>query len=104
MTTTTPNTVPGGSPNTTGTSNAATKTKAKATLDAKAEKKKRRKKNKNKKKKNNNNNQTRYNGLVLEGIMKDVTISPGSSARMTSDFRLFKKLGAAYAAAKGYEH
>ena len=36
--------------------------------------------------------------------MKEVTISPGLSAKMTSDFRIFKKSAAAYAAAKGYKH
>ena len=56
------------------------------------------------KKKKDNNNQTIYDGLVTDGIMKGMTISPGSSARITSDFRLYKKLGAAYAAAKGYKH
>ena len=36
--------------------------------------------------------------------MKGVTISLGSSARMTSDFRNYKKSGAAYALAKDYKH
>ena len=36
--------------------------------------------------------------------MKGVTISSGSSARMTSDFRNYKKSAATYAAEKGYEY
>ena len=36
--------------------------------------------------------------------MKDVAISPGSSARITSDFRILKKSAAAYATAKSYGH
>ena len=41
---------------------------------------------------------------INEGIMKGITISPGSSATMTSDYMNFKKSAAAYAAAKGYKH
>ena len=36
--------------------------------------------------------------------MKEVTISPGLSAKMTSDFRIFEKSAAAYATAKDYKH
>ena len=36
--------------------------------------------------------------------MQGVTISLGSSVIMTSDFMNYKKLGAAYVAAKGYKH
>ena len=36
--------------------------------------------------------------------MKDVTILPRLSARMTSDFKNFKKLTVTYIAAKGYKH
>ena len=69
-----------------------------------------RKKEKNKKQKatkkesKNNNNHIKFDGLITNGIMKGVTISPGSSARITSDFRNYKKAAAAYAAAKGYKH
>ena len=56
------------------------------------------------KKKNNNNNQTRYEEFETDCIIKGVTISPGSSGHMTSDFRILKKSGAAYVVAKGYKH
>ena len=36
--------------------------------------------------------------------MKGVTISTGTSATMTSDFRRMKKASAVYAASKGWEH
>ena len=65
-------------------------------------KKKKRKKNKNRNK--NNNNYMKFDGLITDGIMKGMTISPGSSARMTSDFRSYKKSSAEHAAVKGYKH
>ena len=46
----------------------------------------------------------KHKGLITEGIMKGVTISPGSSASMATEFRKFRKSAAAYAVAKGYEH
>ena len=45
-----------------------------------------------------------HKGLITKGIMKDVTISPGSSASMKTEFWKFRKSVAAYAAVKGYEH
>ena len=107
MTTTTPSTGQArSSPNKNGDNNADTSARAKAKLEAKKEKQKRkRQKEKDKKKDNNNNNNyVKHDGLITEGIMKGVTISPGSSASMTTDFRKFRKSAAAYAAAKGHEH
>ena len=46
----------------------------------------------------------KFDGLIMDGIMKEVTLLPGSSANMTSDFMNFKKSAAAYTAAKGYEY
>ena len=63
-----------------------------------------REKRKERRKKKNNNNYMKLDGLINEGIMKEVTISPGSSATMASDYRNFKKSAAAYAAAKGYTY
>ena len=101
MTTTIPTTGPKGSPNKTGTDDAAAKTKAKAVLEAKAKKKERRKgvwKRNRKKKNNNNSNHMRHDGLITDGIMKGVIISPGDSAGMTTDFRTFKKSAATFRA------
>ena len=53
---------------------------------------------------NDNNNHVRFDRLITEGIMKGMTVSSGSSASMTSDFRNFKKSAAAYAVAKDHEH
>ena len=106
MTTTTPNAgQTRRSPNKNGDNDVDTSAKAKAKLEANKEKKKKRKqKEKESKKDNNNNNYVRFDGLITEGIMKGVTVSPGSSASMTTDFRNFKKSAAAYAVAKGYGH
>ena len=73
-------------------------------LEAKAEKKKKKKRKENKNKNKNNNNYTRFDGLITDGIMKGVTISPGLSTTMISDFRNYKKSAAAYATAKDYKH
>ena len=101
MTTTPPNT----SPSKTGTDDAAAKVTAKAALEAKAKKNEKRKKNKkNKPNNNNNNNQVKCDGLITDGILKDVTITPGSNARMAADYRKYKKSAGAYAAWKGYEY
>ena len=94
MTTTTPNAAQDGrSPNKNGDNNADASAKAKAKFEAKKEKQERkRQKEKDKKKDNNNNNNyVKHDGLITEGIMKGVTISPGSSASMTTDFRNFRK-------------
>ena len=87
------------------------KAKAKATSEAKKEKKKlkeklrkqtnREKKNNNN---NNNNNHVKFDGLITEGVKKGVTISTGTSATMTYDFRRMKKTSAVYTASKGWEH
>ena len=90
MTTPPPTTGPGSNPNTTGANNAEAKTFTKTKLEANKEKKKRRKQ-REKYNNNNNNNYVKFDGLITEGITKEVTISPGSSARMTSDFRIFKR-------------
>ena len=98
MTTTTTTTGQTGSnPLKNGGNGANTDTKAKATMEAKKEKnriknKLRNQKNKEKKNDNNNNNYVKFDGLIAEGIMKSGTISPGSSATMTSDFRNMKKV------------
>ena len=105
--TTTPTTNPKGNPNTTGVNDADAKAKEKAALEAEKQKKRRRKQKEKKEKKNNNNNNKNYvkfDGLITNGIMEEVIISPGSSARMTSDFRIFKKSAAVYVVAKGYRH
>ena len=93
--TTTLTTGPGSNPNTTGANDADAKAKVKAELDAKKEKKRRRRQRENDKK---------YSTNKHNGIMKEVTISPGSSAKMTLNFRIFKKSAVAYAVAKGYKH
>ena len=49
-------------------------------------------------------NYVKFDGSITKGIMKGVTISLGSSAKMTSDFSIFKKSAAAYAVAKGYKY
>ena len=93
MTTTPPNTGQAGiSPNKNGDNNADASAKAKAKLEAKKEKQKRkRQKEKNKKKDNNNsNNDVKHNGLITEGIMKGVTVSPGTSASIFNDNRLLE--------------
>ena len=57
-----------------------------------ANKEKRRKKklrDKERKNDNNNNNYVKFDRLITEGIMKGVTIAPGSSATMTSDYKNF---------------
>ena len=46
----------------------------------------------------------KLDGLIAVGIMKVVTISLGSSVKMTSDFRNMKKSATAYVASKGYKH
>ena len=71
-------------------------------MEAKKEKKKKR--NKENKKNKNKNNYVECDGLIRDGIMKGVTILPSSSARMKSDFRIFKKSAAAYTLAKGYKN
>ena len=61
--------------------------------------------NREKKNNNNNNNHVKFDGLILEGVMKGVIISTGTSTTMTtSDFQRMKKAAAVYAASKGYEH
>ena len=75
----------------------------KTKLEAIKEKRKKRKP-RGKERKKNNNNYVKFDGLRTEDIMKNVTISPGSSASMTSDFRNFKSPVATYAASKGYKH
>ena len=107
MTTTTPCTGQTGSnSNKNGDDNASASGKVKAKQEAYKEKqKKKRQKDKDKKKNNNNNNKyVRQQGLIVEGIMKGVTINPGTSAAMATEFRKFSKSAAAYAAAKGWEH
>ena len=112
MTTTTSPTGQGGSTTTppkNGSDAAGADAKAKAALEAaKKEKKKLKRKQKRKDKKNNNNgnnsNNVKFEGLQTDGIMKDITISPGDSASMTTKFRIYKKRISAYAASKGYKH
>ena len=112
MTTTTTTTGQVGNNNTppkNGSNGASTDAKAKTTLEAKKEKKKmkeklRKQRNREKKNDNNNNNHVKFDGLISEGVMKGVTISTGTSATMTSDFRRMKKAAAVYAASIGYEH
>lgn len=45
----------------------------------------RRRKRSKQKKKHNNNNQIKYLGLIQGGILKGVTVSPGTIAQMTTD-------------------
>ena len=107
MTTTTPSTgLTGSNSNKNGDDNANANAEAKAKSDANREKQKKKKQKDKEKRKNNNNNNNymRYEGLIAQGIMNGVTINPGTSASMASDFRKFRKAGAAYAAAKGWEH
>ena len=109
MTTTTTPTGQGGSTTTppkNGSDEAGADTKAKAASDAKKEKKKLKRKQRKKDKKNNSNNSNnvKFEGLQTDGIMKDITISPGDSASMTTKFRIYKKRISAYAASKGMEH
>ena len=110
MTTTTTTTGQTGSATTppkSGSNDASADAKAKAALEAKKEKKKAKEKARQKRRKeknNNNNNHEKFEGLILEGVMKDVTISTGNSATMTFNFRKYKKGSAVYAASKGYEH
>ena len=99
MTTPTPNS----SPKVAGDAAAVAKAKAAAEAKKKKEEKKKKRKNKNKNKNKNNNNRTIHSGLMKDGIMKGITISVGTSAQMTTDFRLFNKSLIAYSAAKGYE-
>ena len=96
MTTTTTTTTgqAGNTPPKNGANGANADAKAKAKSEAKKEKSKIRnklRKQKIKEKKNennnNNNNHVKFDGLILEGVIKGITISPGTSATMTSDFR-----------------
>ena len=82
---------------------AAAIVKAKAAAEAKKKKEKKKKKRKNKKNNNNNNNRTIHSGLMKDSIMKGITISVGTSAQMTTDYRIFNKSLIAYAASKGFE-
>ena len=102
MTTTPPTNGTKSNPNTIGVNKADTKAKERAKLEVDKEKKKKKKQREKDKKNINNNNYVKFNGIITEGIVKELTISPGSSAKMTSDFRVFVKSGTAYAAAKGY--
>ena len=81
--------------------NAKTKEKLKVNKEKRRKKKLR---DKGRKNDNNNNNYVKFDGSITDSIMKGVTISPGSSATMISDFRNIKKSAAAYAASKGYKH
>ena len=116
MTTTTTPTGQGGSTTTppkNGSDEAGADAKAKAASEAaKKEKKKLKRKQKRKELKekknssngNNSNNSAKFEGLQTDGIMKDITISTGDSASMTTKFRIYKKQISAYAVSKGYEH
>ena len=86
-----------------GSNKASADVKAKATLEAKKSKEKAWQKQR-KEKNDNNNNHAKFEGLILEGVMKDVTISTNNSATMTSNFWRYKKFSAVYAASKGYKH
>ena len=111
-TTTTTTTSQGGSTTTppkNGSNNTGADAKAKTASEAKKKKKKLKRKQKRKDKKNNSNgnnnsNNVKFEGLQMEGIMKDITISTGNSASMTTKFRTYKKRTSVYAASKGYEH
>ena len=96
-----PNTGQGSNP-TNGANDADAKAKAKVKSEANKEKKKKRKQREKERK--NTNNYVKYDGLIKEGIMKEATISPGSSARMTSVSMIFKKSLVVYVEAKGYKH
>ena len=69
---------------------AATVAKAKAAAEAK-KKEKKKEKRKNKKNNNNNNNCTIHSGLMKDGTLKCIMISAGTSAQMTTEYRLFSK-------------
>ena len=92
-------------PNTPEANNSDAKAKAKEELDTKKEnKKRRRQREKDKKNSNNKNNYVKFNRLITYGIMTELTISSRSSAKRISDFSIFRKLAAAYTAAKGCKH
>ena len=66
------------------------------------------KKKKKKKKKRNNNSNNKSNcmihqGQIKDGVMKGVVILSGTSAHMTTDFRLFNAALVAHSASKGYK-
>ena len=94
MTTPTPNSGP-------WTGDTAAIAKAKAAAEAK-KKEKKKKKRKNKKN-NNNNNHTIHPGLMKDGILKGITISTGSSAQITTDYRLYSKVIIAFVPSKGFD-
>ena len=87
--------------------NASATAKAKSEANKKKQKEKKRQKEKDRRNNNNNNNNNNYvkhKGLISEGIMESVTINPGTSATMATEFRILKKKAAGYAASKGWEH
>ena len=88
MTTTPPTIGPRSDPNRMGVNDIDAKAKTKAKSEANKEKKKRRKQKGQDKinNNNNNNNYVKFNGLITEGNMEVITISPVSSARMKSEF------------------
>ena len=93
---------------TTPTPNSSSKTTGDAAAVAKAaaeakKKEKKKKKRKNKKNNNNNNNRTIHSGLMKDGIMKGITISVGTSAQMSTDYRLFLISLIVYAASMVFE-
>ena len=109
MTTTTPSTGQAGSNSgKNGDDNASASVKAKAKSEANKEKKKKQKEKEKERRRNNNNNNNinyvRHEGLIAEGIMKSLTINPGTSTTMGNEFLKYRKVAAAYAAAKGWEH
>ena len=111
MTTTTSNPAQAGNNSgKTGDEKANASAIAKAKSEANKEKQKKKKKQKEKERKdrrnnnNNNINYVRHKGLISEGIMENVTINPGTSATMATEFRIYKKKAAVYAASKGWEH
>ena len=106
MPTTPPTTGQAGSNPTKNSANDAnTNAKVKAKLEANKEKlRKKKQRDKERKNDNNNNNYVNFDRLITECIIKGVTISPGSSVTMKSDFRNIKKSAAAYVASKGYKH
>ena len=57
--------------------------KAKAKAKSVANKEQKKKGKQREKDRKNNNNYVKLDGLITKDIMKDITISPGSSARMT---------------------
>ena len=110
MTTTTPNPAKAGNnsgkagddkANASATANAKSKANKKKLKEKKKQKEKERK---DRRRNNGNNIIVKHKGLVSEGIMENVTINPGTSATMATEFRAFKKKAAAYAASKGWEH